>query len=449
MTIAKIKKCDIIEKLIIRYRKECLNKMSVKVEKTENTNEVKLSFEIEAEKFDEAMKKVYAKTAKYFNIPGFRKGKAPMQMVEKQYGSSIFYEDTFNELVPDIYDEAIKENNIDAVSRPQIDIQQMEKGKNLIFTAIVQVSPEVKIGKYKGIELNKIEYNVSDEDIEHELGHMQEKNSRLITIEDRPVETKDIAVIDFEGFVDGEAFKGGKAEKHELEIGSNTFIPGFEDAVIGMAKGEEKDIELTFPEDYMQEDLKGQKVVFKVKVNEIKTRKIPELNKEFFEDLNMEGITDKESLEKDIKEELTHRKEHELEHAYEDACLDKAANNMKIEILPELIDKTYQEYIDRMQRQGITEELYLKYTNSKEEDLIEKMKDEAKKRIQYRYLLREIIKKENIKITDKEAKEKIKEIAKQYNVTEEEILKEVGTLEAMKMDLAFQKAVELVKANND
>ena len=249
------------------------------------------------------------------------------------------------------------------------------------------------------------------------------------------------------------AFEGGTGENYSLTIGSNTFIPGFEDAVIGMAKGEEKDIELTFPEDYMQEDLKGQKVVFKVKVNEIKTRKIPELNKEFFEDLNMEGITDKESLEKDIKEELTHRKEHELEHAYEDACLDKAANNMKIEILPELIDdeahQMYHEFMDRMKRQGITEELYLKYTNSTEEDLIEKMKDEAKKRIQYRYLLREIIKKENIKITDKEAKEKIKEIAKQYNVTEEEILKEVGTLEAMKMDLAFQKAVELVKANND
>lgn len=286
MTIAKIKKCDIIEKLIIRYRKECLNKMSVKVEKTENTNEVKLSFEIEAEKFDEAMKKVYAKTAKYFNIPGFRKGKAPMQMVEKQYGSSIFYEDTFNELVPDIYDEAIKENNIDAVSRPQIDIQQMEKGKNLIFTAIVQVSPEVKIGKYKGIELNKIEYNVSDEDIEHELGHMQEKNSRLITIEDRPVETKDIAVIDFEGFVDGEAFKGGKAEKHELEIGSNTFIPGFEDQIIGMKVDEEKDINVKFPEEYFSKDLAGKDATFKVKLHEIKKKELPKLDDEFAKDVS-------------------------------------------------------------------------------------------------------------------------------------------------------------------
>ena len=186
--------------------------MSVKVENTENKNEVKLSFEIEAEKFEEAMKKVYAKNAKYFNIPGFRKGKAPMNIVEQHYGSEIFYEDSFNELVPDIYEAAIKENNIEAVSRPNIDITQMEKGKNLIFTATVQVKPEVKLGKYKGIELKKIEYNVSDEEVEHELGHMAEHNARLVTIEDRPVEKGDIAVIDFEGFLDGVPFEGGKAE---------------------------------------------------------------------------------------------------------------------------------------------------------------------------------------------------------------------------------------------
>jgi len=182
--------------------------MNVKVEKTENNNEVKLSFEIESEKFEDAMKKVYEKNAKYFNIPGFRKGKAPMQIVEKHYGPSIFYEDAFNELVPEIYEKALEDNKVDAVSRPQVDITQMEKGKDLIFTATVQTSPEVKLGKYKGIELKNIEYNVSDEDVEHELGHMQERNSRLISIDDRPVEPKDIAVIDFEGFVDGKPFEG-------------------------------------------------------------------------------------------------------------------------------------------------------------------------------------------------------------------------------------------------
>ena len=216
--------------------------MSVKVENTENKNEVKLSFVVEAEKFDEAMKKVYAKTAKYFTIPGFRKGKAPMNMVEKQYGTEIFHEDTFNELVPEIYETAIKENNIQVVSNPDIDITQIGKGKDLIFTAIVQTRPEVELGKYKGIELKKIEYPVTDKDIEHELEHMQEHNSRLISIEDRPVEKGDIATIDFEGFVDGVAFEGGKAENHELEIGSHSFIDGFEDQVIGMKIDEEKEI---------------------------------------------------------------------------------------------------------------------------------------------------------------------------------------------------------------
>ena len=206
-----------------------MENMNVKVENTENKNEVKLTFNIEAEKFEEAMKKVYAKTAKYFNIPGFRKGKAPMQLVERQYGSAIFYEDAFNELVPEIYDNAIKENNVEAVSKPNIDIVQMEKGKELIFTAVVETKPEVELGKYKGIEIKKIEYTTSDKDIEHELGHMAERNARLVSVEDRAVENGDITTIDFEGSIDGVAFEGGKAENHELEIGSHTFINGFED----------------------------------------------------------------------------------------------------------------------------------------------------------------------------------------------------------------------------
>ena len=208
--------------------------MSIKIEKTDKKDEVKLEFTIEAATFDEAMKKVYAKSAKYFNIPGFRKGKAPMQIVERYYGDEIFYEDTFNEVVPEVYEKELKENNIEAVSRPDIDVKQIGKGQDLIFTAIVQTKPEVKLGKYKGIEIKKVEYNVSDEDINHELGHMQEKNARLVTVEDRPVEKDDITIIDFEGFVDGKAFEGGKAENHELTIGSNTFIPGFEDQIIGM-----------------------------------------------------------------------------------------------------------------------------------------------------------------------------------------------------------------------
>ena len=410
-----------------------------------------VNFKLEGKEWIELQNKAFEKLNKKANIDGFRPGKAPRDIFEKKYGKQEIILEAADEATNKEYKRLLGENKITPIIEPKVELIKCDSDTlEVKFTFITD--PEVTLGEYTNLKVKKEKAKVTKEELDNSIKELLNEYAEVV-VKEGNVESGDIAIIDFAGYKDGVAFEGGTSENYSLTIGSNTFIPGFEDAVIGMAKGEEKDIELTFPEDYMQEDLKGQKVVFKVKVNEIKTRKIPELNKEFFEDLNMEGITDKESLEKDIKEELTHRKEHELEHAYEDACLDKAANNMKIEILPELIDdeahQMYHEFMDRMKRQGITEELYLKYTNSKEEDLIEKMKDEAKKRIQYRYLLREIIKKENIKITDKEAKEKIKEIAKQYNVTEEEILKEVGTLEAMKMDLAFQKAVELVKANND
>lgn len=410
-----------------------------------------VNFKLEGKEWVELQNKAFEKLNKKANIDGFRPGKAPRDIFEKKYGKQEIILEAADEATNKEYKRLLGENKIIPIIEPKVELIKCDSDTlEVKFTFITD--PEVTLGEYTNLKVKKEKAKVTKEEIDNSIKELLNEYAEVV-VKEGNVESGDIAIIDFAGYKDGVAFEGGTSENYSLTIGSNTFIPGFEDAVIGMAKGEEKDIELTFPEDYMQEDLKGQKVVFKVKVNEIKTRKIPELNKEFFEDLNMEGITDKESLEKDIKEELTHRKEHELEHAYEDACLDKAANNMKIEILPELIDdeahQMYHEFMDRMKRQGITEELYLKYTNSTEEDLIEKMKDEAKKRIQYRYLLREIIKKENIKITDKEAKEKIKEIAKQYNVTEEEILKEVGTLEAMKMDLAFQKAVELVKANND
>lgn len=410
-----------------------------------------VNFKLEGKEWVELQNKAFEKLNKKANIDGFRPGKAPRDIFEKKYGKQEIVLEAADEATNKEYKRLLGENKVTPIIEPKVELIKCDSDTlEVKFTFITD--PEVTLGEYTNLKVKKEKAKVTREEVDNSIKELLNEYAEVV-VKEGNVESGDIAIIDFAGYKDGVAFEGGTSENYSLTIGSNTFIPGFEDAVIGMAKGEEKDIELTFPEDYMQEDLKGQKVIFKVKVNEIKARKIPELNKEFFEDLNMEGITDKESLEKDIKEELTHRKEHELEHAYEDACLDKAANNMKIEILPELIDDEahhmYHEFMDRMKRQGISEELYLKYTNSTEEDLIEKMKDEAKKRIQYRYLLREIIKKENIKITDKEAKEKIKEIAKQYNVTEEEILKEVGTLEAMKMDLAFQKAVELVKANND
>ena len=241
--------------------------MSVKVENTENKNELKLEFTIESKVFDEGIKKVFNKNAKYFNIPGFRKGKVPINIVEKYYGSEIFYEDAFNEIVPKIYDEAIKTEKLDVVSKPQIDIKQMEKGKELIFTAIVSVKPEVKLGKYKGISLEKVEYKVTDKDIEEEVNKMAERNSRMITVEGKPAEKGNTVVIDFVGTVDGVEFEGGKAENHELELGSNTIIPGFEDQVIGMKNEEVKDIKVKFPDEYFSKDLAGKDAVFKVKLH--------------------------------------------------------------------------------------------------------------------------------------------------------------------------------------
>ena len=288
--------------------------MNCKVEKTKNANEVKLEITVEAQKFEDTIKKVYFKSAKYFNIPGFRKGKAPMQIVEKYYGKEIFYEDAFNEVAGEALEEAVKENNLEIVSRPDIEVTQIEKGKDLIFEAIMQTKPEAELGKYKGIEIKKIEYNVSDEDIEHELGHMQEHNSRMISIEDRPVESGDIATIDFEGFVDGKAFEGGKAEGHDLEIGSNTFIPGFEDQVIGMKIDEEKDIKVTFPKEYFSKDLAGKEAIFKVKVHEIKKKELPELDDEFAKDVS-EFDTLKE-LKESIKEKLEKENEQKCDGVY-------------------------------------------------------------------------------------------------------------------------------------
>ena len=304
--------------------------MSCKVEKTKNANEVKLEITVKAEKFDEAIKKVYFKSAKYFNIPGFRKGKAPMNIVEKYYGKEIFYEDAFNEVAGEALDEAVKENKLEVVSRPDIEVTQIGKGKDLIFTAIMQTKPEAELGKYKGIEIKKVEYNVSDEDIEHELGHMQEHNSRLITIEDRPVEKGDIATIDFEGFVDGKAFEGGKAEGHDLEIGSNTFIPGFEDQVIGMKIDEEKDINVKFPDEYFSKDLAGKDATFKVKVHEIKKKELPKLDDEFAKDVS-EFDTLKE-LKEDIKNKQQKQNEEKAKYETQDAVIKALCENVKVDI---------------------------------------------------------------------------------------------------------------------
>ena len=423
--------------------------MSVKVEKTEKKNEVKLSFEIEAEKFDEAMKKVYTKTAKYFTIPGFRKGKAPMAIVERHYGSSIFYEDTFNELVPDIYDQAIKDNKIEAVSQPQLDITQMEKGKDLKFTAIVQIKPEVKLGKYKGIELKKIEYTVSDKDVEHELGHMAEHNSRLVTVDNRPVKKGDITTIDFEGSIDEVPFDGGKAENHELEIGSNQFIPGFEDQIIGMKDGEEKDINVTFPEDYFSKDLAGKEATFKVKLHGIKVKELPKIDDEFAKDVSeFDTLAD---LKADIKAKLEKENEEKAKYESEEAAIEAVCKEVEIDIpsgmIETEIDNMIKDIENKLSYQGLTLDQYLKLTNKTMDGLRKEFNEQAEKAVKSRLVLEAIIKEEDIKPEEKEVEDKLKEMAKNYNQKEDELLKNENVKNYVTENMKYEKAIAFILDN--
>ncbi len=423
--------------------------MNVKVENTENKNEVKLTFNIEAEKFEEAMKKVYAKTAKYFNIPGFRKGKAPMQLVERQYGSAIFYEDAFNELVPEIYEEAIKDNKVEAVSRPNIDIVQMEKGKELIFTAVVETKPEVELGKYKGIEIKKIEYTTSDKDIEHELGHMAERNARLVTVEDRPVEKGDITTIDFEGSVDGVKFEGGKAENHELEIGSNTFIPGFEDQIIGMKIGEEKDIKVKFPDEYFSKDLAGKDAVFAVKLHEIKKKELPKMDDEFAKDVSEFDTLDE--LKNSIKEKIDTENANKAKYETEEEAIKVVCDSTKLDIPNGMIDLEVDNMIkdmeNRLAYQGLNLNQYLQIMGKTEEDVRKEFRDQAEKSVKSRLVLEAIVKAEKLEATPDEVTEKIKEMAKQYNRKEEELLENVQLKDYIAENLKTEKAIDFIVKN--
>ena len=397
--------------------------MSIKIEKTENANELKLSFEVEAAKFDEAINKVYAKSAKYFNIPGFRKGKAPMAIVEKHYGSEIFYEDAFNEIVPEIYEKELKENNIEAVSKPDLDVTQIGKGQDLKFTAVVQIKPEVKLGKYKGITLKKVEYNVSDDDIEHELGHMAERNSRVVPVEERPVENKDITVIDFEGSVDGVKFEGGKAEGHELEIGSGSFIPGFEEQIVGMKIGEEKDIKVKFPDDYFSEDLKGKEAVFHVKLHEIKKKELPEINDDFAKDASeFETLAE---LKNSIKEKLEEENKNRAKYETEEEAIKEVCKNTEIDIPTGMIetelDNMVRDVETRLSYQGMNMEMYLQMIGKTMEEFRKEGEEQAKEAVKTRLVLEQIVKDENIEADEKKVEERLEEMAKAYGKEAKEL----------------------------
>ena len=423
--------------------------MSMKVEKTENTNELKLTFNVPAETFDEGMKKVYTKTAKYFNIPGFRKGKAPMSLVERTYGSEIFYEDTFNEIVPEIFEKEVEENKLEVVSKPQIDIVQIGKGKELIFTATVQVKPEVKLGNYKGIELEKVEHKIMAKDVNKELEKMAEKNARLISVENEAVAKKDIAVIDFEGFVDGVAFEGGKAENHELEIGSNTFIPGFEDQIIGMKVDEEKEIKVKFPDEYFSAELAGKDATFKVKLHEIKRKEIPAVDDEFAKDVS-EFETLKE-LKASIKEKLETESASKAKYETEENAIKAVCDATEIDIpsgmIETEIDNMLKDIETRLSYQGLNMKQYLQMVGKTEEDIRKEYEEQAKTSVKSRLVLEAIVKAEKLEASEEEITEKVKEMAENYGRKAEDLANNEHLKNYINENLAAEKAIKFVVDN--
>jgi len=406
------------------------------------------SFKIEGIEWEKLQDSAFEKVNKKAKIDGFRPGKAPRNVYEKAYGKQDILFEAADMAIKNEYERLLDKENILPVIEPKVDLVTCDD-KNLEVKFIFVTEPVVKLGQYTNLGVKKEKIKVTKEEVKERIDALLNEYAEVM-VKDGKVEDGDIAIINFAGFKDGVAFDGGTAENYSLTIGSKTFIPGFEEAIIGMSRDEEKDINLTFPEDYMSEELKGQEVVFKVKVNEIKTRVVPTLDKDFFEDLAMEGVNSKEELEHVITHEIEHQKEHEQEHVYEEKCLEKAAGNMKVELCDEIIEDEvehmYKEFMQRLAMQGISEEMYYEYTKAKKEDITSQMKDDAAKRIKYRYLLKEIIKVEKIKVTDKEAKERIKEMASMYNVSEETILKEVS-LENIKFDLMYQKALDIVTSN--
>ena len=417
------------------------------MEKNKSLKEIVIK--VEGEKWEKALDKAFQKANAKAKIDGFRPGKAPKNIFLKHYGVESLFMDASNYCVEDAYNQMIEENkDLEIAAQPVLDIRSIDE-KYIEYLFTITLKPEVKLGKYKNLDVKKETVKVTKKEIEEAIEHMREHYKENIVKEGK-VENGDIAVIDFEGFKDGVAFPGGKGENYSLEIGSNTFIPGFEEQLVGMETGEEKDINVTFPEDYHAEDLKGAPVVFKVKVNEIKEVKFPELDKEFFEDLGMEGIDTKEALEKQVKENITAGKEAEVENKYTEALLDEISKTTEIDVPDTMVndetDRMVEHFAEHIAMQGLSIEQFYQYTNSNKEALKEQYKEEALKRIKYRLILEEIIKVEKIKVTDKEIDAEVEELAKKYNMTKEEVKKQYGdNLDYIKYDLEVKKAFNAIK----
>ena len=423
--------------------------MSVQVEKLEK-NMAKLTVEVSAEDFKAAIKKAFNKNKNRFAIPGFRKGKAPQAMIEKMYGEGVFYEDAADEAINASYAEAMKESGLDIVSRPEVTIEKIGKDEPFVYSALVAVKPEVTLGQYKGVEVEKADASVSAEDVEAELKKVQEQNARLLTVEDRGVEDGDQTVIDFEGFVDGKGFEGGKAEDYPLTIGSHSFIDTFEEQLIGRNIGEECEVNVTFPTEYHAADLAGKPATFKVTVKEIKVKELPELNDEFASEVSEFDTLDE--YKKDVEKKLAEKKEIEANSKNEDAVVAKVVENATMEIPDKMIDaqaeNMVQDMARRMQSQGLSLDMYLKYTGMTVEQMKEQARPDAEKRIRTRLVLEAVAKAENIQISDEKVDEEVAKMAEAYKMEVEKLKSYMSEsdVKQMKEDLAVQQAVDLLVA---
>ena len=420
--------------------------MSTRIEKLEH-NMVRLTVEVAAEAFDQAVKAAFNKNKNRINVPGFRKGHAPQQLIEKLYGKAVFFDDAANQLINETYGEEAESTGLEFVSRPEIEVTQAEKGKPFIYTAEVAVRPEVELGAYRGIEVAKQDITVTDEEVDEEIRKEQEKNSRLVDVTDRAVEDGDTITLDYSGSVDGEKFDGGTAENQTLVIGSHTFIPGFEEQLIGTSAGETKDISVTFPEDY-QKDLAGKDAVFTCTVHKIQKKELPALDDEFAQDVS-EFDTLAEYKES-VKASITARKQQEAKTAQENEAVDKLIESSRMDIPEAMIDaqvtQMYQDYARQLQSQGIPIDMYLQYTGSSEAQMKEQMRPQALKQIQTRLVLEEVAKDAHLETTDLRLEEEIDKIAKRYQMETDKIKETMGDYERkqMKKDIAVQEAISLI-----
>ena len=418
--------------------------------KKENKNVHEVTIKIEGESWEKALDRVFKEKQKTVKVDGFRKGKVPRSVFEKKFGKESLYFDAANAVLEEAYAKVMTDSKLIPVVQPAVDIKDItDKGVEFIFRIVTK--PEVKVKKYKGLGVKPEKVKVTKEEIEHELGHLLERYTELVTKEGK-VENGDVAIIDFEGFKDGVAFDGGKGENYSLEIGSNTFIPGFEEQIIGMKTGDEKDLKVTFPEDYGAADLAGAPVVFKVKVNEIKEKKERELDEDFFEDLGMDGIDSEEKLKEEIKKSLEAQKEMDAENKYVDTLLETVSKNVDVDIPEEMVeeevDRLMTRFEEQMKMQGISLDVYYQFTNSDEKALRDQMEKEAYNNVLYRLMLEEVMNLEKIKVSMEEAEKEAEELAKKYQMEKEEFLKQFGGLELVQYDLEMRKVIETLKELN-